>query len=109
VAYSVLAWRRLEDLGSGLNVFRLDDLDPRTYLGFGNSLTFNYELILDLVRRRVHFGYVPITWREEDQVTNARNWKIFRTALGILLRWRIGLTATTVPAGAAYEWDEVGR
>lgn len=109
VLYSVAAWHRLEDLGSGLNVFRIADLDRRTYLGFANSLTFNFELILDLVRRRVRFVYVPITWREEDQVTNARNWKVFRTALVNLARWRLGLSRPSAPEGQAYEWDEVTR
>lgn len=89
--YSVLTLRRCEDLGSGLNLFAIRDLDPRTYMRFANSLTFNYELLLDLIRREVKFEYVPITWREEDQVSNARNVKIFRAALVNLVRWRLGL------------------
>lgn len=89
--YSILCLRKLEDLGSGLNLFALSDLDAATYLKFADKLTFNYELILDLVKRKVNFAFYPITWREEDQVTNARNWNIFRTALVNVLRWRIGL------------------
>lgn len=105
--YSVVAVRRLQDLGSGLNLFALADLDPATYLRFADRLTFNYELILDLVARRVRFAFVPITWREEDQVSNARNWNIFRTALLNLLRWRLRLRGPDPEPGRDYEWDEV--
>lgn len=105
--YSAVAGRRLQDLGSGLNLFALRDLDPATYLSFANKLTFNYELILDLVARKVRFAFVPISWREEDQVSNARNWNIFRTALGNLALWRLGRRAPEPEAGRDYEWDEV--
>jgi hypothetical protein len=88
--YSLITFRHLTDLGSGLNFFALSDLDKRNYLNFADKLTFNYELILDLVRRRVSFVYLPITWREEDQVSNARNINIFKTAIGNLLAWRLG-------------------
>ncbi|MCW2675517.1 MAG: glycosyltransferase family 2 protein [Modestobacter sp.] len=105
--YSAVALRRLEDLGSGLNLFALRDLDPATYRRFADKLTFNYELILDLVARRVHFAFVPITWREEDQVSNARNWNIFRTALRNLALWRLGRSTSEPVADRDYEWDEV--
>lgn len=105
--YSAVALRRLEDLGSGLNLFALRDLDPSTYLRFADKLTFNYELILDLVARKVPFAFVPITWREEDQVSNARNWNIFRTALRNLALWRLGRQTTAPVADRDYEWDEV--
>jgi glycosyltransferase involved in cell wall biosynthesis len=105
--YSTVALRRLEDLGSGLNLFALRDLDPATYLRFANKLTFNYELILDLVARGVRFAFVPITWREEDQVSNARNWSIFRTALRNLALWRLGRRTSEPAPGRNYEWDEV--
>ncbi|SEO70343.1 glycosyltransferase family 2 protein [Trujillonella endophytica] len=105
--YSVVALRRLQDLGSGLNLFALRDLDPATYLRFANHLTFNYELILDLVRRGVRFAYLPITWREEDQVSNARNWNIFRTALRNLALWRLGRRTSDPAPDRDYEWDEV--
>jgi glycosyltransferase involved in cell wall biosynthesis len=105
--YSAVALRRLEDLGSGLNLFALRDLDPATYLRFADELTFNYELILDLVARRVRFAYLPITWREEDQVSNARNWNVFRTALRNLAEWRLGRRTSAPAADRDYEWDEV--
>ena len=105
--FSVVALRPLQDLGSGLNLFALRDLDRDAYLRFANQLSFNYELILDLVRRRVRFAYVPITWREEDQVSNARNVNVFKTGLLNLARWRLRRPSPELPADRDYEWDEV--
>ena len=105
--YSVVALRKLSDLGSGINLFALSDLDPKTYQRFADKLTFNFELLLDLVSRKVRFVYVPITWREDDQVSNARNWNIFRTALVNLLKWRLGALHGEDTTGRNYEWTEV--
>lgn len=88
--YSLMTFRKCNDLGSGLNVFALKDLDKRTYLEFADKLTFNFELLLDLIERKVNFAYFPITWREEDQVSNARNFNIFKTGIINVLKWRFG-------------------
>lgn len=108
--YSAVAARPLVDLGSGLNLFALRDLDERTYRRFANGLTFNFELVLDLVRRGVSFAYLPITWREEDQVSNARNWRVFSTGVANLVRWRLRRPVPehlAAPADAVYEVEEV--
>lgn len=105
--YSVFTFKKLEDLGSGLNLFALSDLDKNTYLQFADKLTFNYELLLDLVKRNINFVYVPITWREEDQVTNARNLYIFRTALVNLFQWRLGKTPDSHNRSDNYIFKEV--
>lgn len=104
--YSVVTLRQCDDLGSGLNLFALSDLDKTTYLQFADKLTFNYELLLDLIRRKVNFAYVPITWREEDQVTNARNYNIFKTALVNLFQWRMGKTYSQTNKADDYQCKE---
>ena len=105
--YSVFAMKSLTDLGSGLNLFALSDLDQDRYLNFADKLTFNYELILDLVQRKVNFAYVPITWREEDQVSNARNVNIFKTALVNLWEWRIGHGVSHGQTAEDYSCEEI--
>lgn len=107
--YSGLTFRKLEDLGSGLNLFALSDLDKSTYLQFADKLTFNFELLLDLVRRKVNFAYLPITWREEDQVSNARNFNIFKTALVNLGQWRLGKKYDHVKKAKDYQCKEVTK
>lgn len=105
--YSIVTLRKLEDLGSGLNLFALSDLDQKTYIQFADKLTFNFELILDLVKRKVNFAYMPITWREEDQVSNARNFNIFKTALINLFDWRFRKPVTGLKKASTYKCEEV--
>lgn len=105
--YSIFTLRKLEDLGSGLNIFALSDMDKKSYLQFADKLTFNFELILDLVKRKVNFAYLPITWREEDQVTNARNFSVFKTALVNLFQWRFGKKYEQIKKPADYKCKEV--
>ena len=105
--YSVVTLRACKDLGSGLNLFAMRDMDKRTYLEFADKLTFNFELLLDLVKRNVNFAYHPITWREEDQVSNARNWNIFGTALKNLAQWRLGQSYKQTKTDTDYQCKEV--
>lgn len=106
--YSVLTLRKCEDLGSGLNVFAVKDLDQKSYLEFADKLTFNFELLLDLIKRKVNFAYMPISWREEDQVSNARNINIFSTAIKNLLRWRFsGMKYKTTKTPDDYTCEEI--
>ena len=106
VFYSVLTLRKCKDLGSGLNLFSLRDLDQKTYLEFADKLTFNFELLLDLIDRKVKFAYVPITWREEDQMSNARNFNIAKIAFINVLQWRFGKRKQPVHTAADYTCEE---
>lgn len=92
VVYSILALRPSLDLGSGLNLFRLEDLKDHRYLGFDSRMTFNIDLLLDYYSKHTKIKFVPITWEESDQVSNARNFTIGKIALRQLFRWRFGMT-----------------
>jgi len=102
VLYSVVAMRPSRDLGSGLNIFRLKDLADHNYLGFGDTITFNIDLLLDYFKKKTKLKFVPITWTEEDQVSNARNTKVGTTAVKKLLRWRIGQELRTPKPASHY-------
>jgi glycosyltransferase involved in cell wall biosynthesis len=88
--YTVLTGRHTLDLGSGINLFRLKDLADHRYLGFDDRMTFNFDLLLDYYTKNTKLKFVPITWTEEDQVTNARNVAVGKRAMGQLLKWRFG-------------------
>lgn len=90
LVYSIVALRPSRDLGSGLNLFKLSDLADHNYLGFGDTITFNIDLLLDYFKKGTSLINIPITWTEEDQVSNARNFKVGKTAIKKLLLWRIG-------------------
>ena len=106
IVYSVFTFRNCKDLGSGLNLFALRDLDQNTYLNFADKLTFNFELLLDLIKRKVKFAYVPITWREEDQMSNARNFNIAKIAFINLMKWRFGRTNPATHKPEDYQCEE---
>lgn len=107
IVYSVFTLRKCSDLGSGLNLFALRDLDQKTYLEFADKLTFNFELLLDLIKRGVKFAYVPITWREEDQMSNARNFNIAKTAFINLMKWRFTKPAPATHKAEDYQCKEI--
>jgi glycosyltransferase involved in cell wall biosynthesis len=86
--YSIVTLRRSLDLGSGLNLFKLEDLSDHRYLGFGDNITFNIDLLLDYYKKKTPLQFVPITWSEEGQVSNARNLNVGTTALIKLFNWR---------------------
>jgi glycosyltransferase involved in cell wall biosynthesis len=70
--FSIVLGRRLYDLGSGLNAYSTKFLAPRFYLRFPNALTFNYYLLAYTIIARASLKFFPLTWREEDQMSNVR-------------------------------------
>ena len=78
---SAVAGRRITDLGSGLNLYATSYLKSEFYRPFPDTLTFNVYLLLYGVYSGSKFKFFPLTWREEDQVSNA---KFFRQSLEIL-------------------------
>lgn len=70
--FAAVVRQRVFDLGSGLNLYRVSMLRNRFYEKFPDNLMFNYCMILasDFYRHRVRF--YPVSWREEDQVSNVK-------------------------------------
>lgn len=95
--FSLASGRRLYDLGSGLNLYRVDALRDQAWRTFPDDLTFNYYMILASARKGWKMKFFPLSWREEDQRSNV---KLFRQAgkvlailLSFILRPRHFLTA----------------
>src|SRR5688572_21034765 len=71
--FSGVTGQALWDLGSGLNWYSRRFVERRLWEGCADDLTFNYHLILRTVRDlSIRTAFVPITWRETDQVSNAK-------------------------------------
>lgn len=85
--FSLFTGRRVKDLGAGLNYYRTDYLASRFYLPFPNDLSFNVFLLLYGIYAKSNFAFFPLSWREEDQVSNARMFKQTKRMLGLLLRY----------------------
>lgn len=79
--FSLAARKRLQDLGSGLNLFRVENFGDGSFLRWSDDLTFNYYLSLYMADRDWRSCFFPISWREEDQRSNV---KLFRQGLRTL-------------------------
>lgn len=71
----------ITDMGSGLNLYSREYLAKKTYLYFPNDLTFNVFLLFDACYRKAKIKFFPLTWKEDDQVSNA---KVFKQGFRIL-------------------------
>ena len=89
--YTIVILRKTYDLGSGLNIFKLSALESNEIINFGDDLGFNFDLLLYLYRKKASIKFIPITWKEEDQVSNARNFKVAKMAVVRLMKWRAGI------------------
>ncbi|MBR4168706.1 MAG: glycosyltransferase family 2 protein [Lachnospiraceae bacterium] len=70
--FAAVVGRRIYDLGSGLNMYRVSDLQSRYYEKFPDNLMFNYCMILALDYYGLDAKFYPVSWREDDQVSNVK-------------------------------------
>lgn len=70
--FSVGAGRRVYDLGSGLNMYKVKSLESRYYLKFKDNLMFNCYMLLAAGPLKHKLRFFPILWREDDQVSNVK-------------------------------------
>ncbi len=105
---SVLTRRWIADQGSGLNMYSTRYLASGFYRNFDNTLIFPNSMFLYGVFSRSTYRFIPITWREEDQVSNA---KAVEQAVRIIRltaspKEIMRLAATPPPAGQ-YSFDVI--
>ena len=86
--FAAVIKRRVFDLGSGLNLYRTSMLETRFYEKFPDNLMFNYCMILAADFYNCRMRFFPISWREEDQVSNVKMVNQALTVLKILFRYR---------------------
>ena len=79
--FSLVANRVIYDLGSGLNLYRLETFREYYFKTFPDDLTFNYVMLLASYYHKQKVRYFPISWREEDQRSNV---KLFQQAFKVL-------------------------
>ncbi len=69
---TVALGKKITDLGAGLNMYSVDFLKSGFYMSFINSLTFYVYLLIYIVYSKAVFKFFPLTWREDDQISNAK-------------------------------------
>ena len=70
--FSLALRRRIADLGSGLNVFSRTVFPREITTHLPDDLHFNPYLLAAMVDRGMRILFFPISWREDDQVSNVR-------------------------------------
>jgi glycosyltransferase involved in cell wall biosynthesis len=88
--FSVAALRNIHDLGSGLNMYSLEACREFYYKSFPDDLTFNYVMLLASYHRGQSVRFFPISWREEDQISNVRLFRQAARVLFLLLSYFFG-------------------
>ncbi len=69
---AVINRRKIDDLIAGLNCFKVNFLQDQFFLKFPNNLTFDVHLLLYALNKKAKIIYIPISWRQEDQISNAK-------------------------------------
>jgi len=70
--FSAASLRRIVDLGSGLNIFAKSIFADPGLARYADDLRFNVYLLLGMIDRGMSFEFFPISWREDDQVSNVK-------------------------------------
>lgn len=70
--FSIGCGYRIYDLGSGLNMYKVDILKNKFYMKYKDNLIFNYCMVMGSSYYRHKVRFFPIVWREDDQVSNVK-------------------------------------
>jgi glycosyltransferase involved in cell wall biosynthesis len=114
LVFSLALRRRVADLGSGLNVFSRTVFPRDVTTHLPDDLHFNPYLLATMVDRGLRILFFPISWREDDQVSNVRMASQALKTLGAAREYLIGRETLrigehrTVPR-AEYTFDVLGH
>lgn len=100
VIFTLVARRHITDLGSGLNLYAVEPLKTRYYQKFPDTLYFNCCMILTQCYLKQKLMFFPISWREEDQISNVNK----LTSFGLILLKLCGQYLRSPKAFVAREW-----
>ena len=88
IIYSMCIGKKIKDLGSGLNMYNTKILQNNFYHKFPDRLTFNCCMLFaaDYYKQKIKF--FPITWREDDQISNVKMFSQAKITLKMALKYR---------------------
>jgi glycosyltransferase involved in cell wall biosynthesis len=81
ILFSLAFFCLIYDLGSGLNMYKVNALEGCWWYKLPDKLSFNYAMLMAANTLRKSLLFFPITWREDDQVSNV---KMTRQAFEVL-------------------------
>lgn len=111
---SLCCGRKISDLGSGLNLYKTSYLRPGFYMQFPNDLSFNVFLLEYGVFAKSRFAFFPISWREEDQISNAKLFAQSRRIFGLTMEYVLHKKKLFAPreneySRLAYTYQKIGE
>jgi dolichol-phosphate mannosyltransferase len=90
LVFSAAARRWVTDMGSGLNLLARSAFSDPAVLRLPDDLHFNPYLLLDMFDRGNKVMFFPISWREDDQVSNVKMASQALKTLGAARRFAFG-------------------
>lgn len=88
IIYSICIGKNIKDLGSGLNMYNTKILENNFYHKFPDRLTFNCCMLFGADYYKQSIKFFPITWREEDQISNVKMFSQAKLTLKMALKYR---------------------
>lgn len=85
--FSIMLGKRIYDLGSGLNMYNLNSMKSEYYIKFPDNLVFNYCMVMAIQYYKQNVKFFPISWREDDQVSNVKMFNQAKKVLGLLFSY----------------------
>lgn len=88
IIYSICIGKNIKDLGSGLNIYNTKILKNNFYHKFPDRLTFNCCMLFGADYYKQSIKFFPISWREEDQISNVKMFSQAKITLKMALKYR---------------------
>ena len=88
--FTIFLGKRIKDLGSGLNMYSTKILEDEFFFKFRDNLTFNCYMLEAHKEYKHKIKFFPISWREEDQVSNVKMFSQAMTTLNMLFSYFFG-------------------
>lgn len=88
IIYSMCIGRKIKDLGSGLNMYNTKIFENNFYHKFPDRLTFNCCMLFAADYYKQTIKFFPISWREEDQISNVKMFSQAKITLKMALKYR---------------------
>lgn len=88
IIYSICIGKKIKDLGSGLNMYNTKIFENNFYHKFPDRLTFNCCMLFAADYYKQTIKFFPISWREEDQISNVKMFSQAKITLKMALKYR---------------------
>lgn len=87
ILFSISVRKKITDLGSGLNMYNVNILKDKFYIKFPDRLTFNCCMLFASNYYHHTIKFIPISWREEDQVSNVKMFSQAKITLKMAVKY----------------------